>query len=465
MPQTGSLPRPFDPLPVLSSTNIKKLKKRLDLTTWPCADVDFPYDTAAGQREAGVHDGLPWGATHDQVRGLYEEWRDWDFAAWQQDVCALPHYKIQLSSGGEELDLHFVHIAGSRTAPDIDAKHRAGAPLAEKPALLLIHGWPGSFLEFKDIIPVLGQKFNLVIPSLPGFAFSSAPTKPGFGIKQVAAALDQLMLILGYSSYVCQGGDWGGLVCRALGIYHPSSCKQIHVNFSPSFPSRIKIWHALQVASALCSTHWLSFLLGHSRQDVTTIKRLGYFLVFGAGYQWIQATKPQTLAYALSDSPVGLLAWLHEKFYSWSGNHGRRGTLGSSAVLGHASLYYLTNSIGSSMRIYKEHIMSGELFEMGFQYCATPTCVSVFEGDIMNVPMNWVRHRYRVVWHRHHARGGHFAALERGEVLARDVVECVDGYLEGRWKPSPVYRQTEWIAGFAVGVAGSLLALWLASPL
>ncbi|KAL0030918.1 hypothetical protein WJX79_000868 [Trebouxia sp. C0005] len=252
--------------------------------------------------------------------------------------------------------------------------------------LVLIHGWPGSILEFTELIPQLvnpgkgKQAFHVVAPSLPGFAFSSAPKHKGFGLKEMAKTFNQLMLELGYTKYVAQGGDWGSMLSKALGIFHPDHCKGIH-----------------------------------------DTKR---FMDHESAYQQEQSTKPQTLGYALNDSPAGLLGWFLEKFHQWSDRREANGQVPYSMdfLITNTCLYWLTGNVTSSLRIYYESKHTGDRTDIvSKQYCKVPTAVAVFPKEIYKMPKNWGTSLYNIQQWTVYSKGGHFAAKEEPETLAQDM--------------------------------------------
>lgn len=216
-------------------------------------------------------------------------------------------FTLPISAEGEDLSLHFVHHRSSRE---------------DAVPLLFVHGWPGSFLEVEHILPLLTepaspkhQAFHVVAPSLPGFGFSSAPKNAGFTPKKFAAVLNKLMLALGYTTYIAQGGDWGSMISRLIGINHPESCVAIHVNFLVATPPSV-LWNPLEIA-------WL-VLRRFTDSEKEKLKRMMWWQEKESGYYKIMGTKPMTVSYALVDSPLGMLAWIREKLeplvdeYTWT---------------------------------------------------------------------------------------------------------------------------------------------------
>lgn len=344
------------------------LRRRLESARWP----EIPFDTG-------------WSAgTNDKVlRQLVDYWRtSYDWRKIEASLNQLEHYTGSIK--GERL--HFV-------------LHRATGPRQPLP-LLLLHGWPGSFTEFNKAAPLLtAQGFDLIVPSLPGFVFSDAPRVPGMNPTLVADRLNALMQTLGCRRYGVQGGDWGSPIARELGRLFPEHISGVHLNLAP----------------------WLPPLQG--REATPDEER--YFAArkqFDAGetgYWSIQGTKPQTLAYAQHDSPIGLLAWMLEKFWAWS-DHGDElwQTIHRDDVLTHVTLYWLTGRILSAARIYHE----AWAWWPGDQSRVTvPTGYARFPKEPWGPPASLVAPLFNLVHVTEMPRGGHFAAMEQPVLFAEDV--------------------------------------------
>src|SRR5258708_3998412 len=181
------------------------------------------------------------------------------------------------------IELHFIHEPGRGKNPT---------------PLLLSHGWPGSIVEFLELIPLLTERFTVIAPSLPGYTLSFRPGQPRFGVEEIAECFAELMSVLGYERFCAQGGDWGAFVTSVLGLRYPDRLHGIHLNL-------LAVRRDPKIASS-------------SPDESVYLKQLAYWLKEETGYQWIQGTKPQTLAYGLTDSPAGLAAWIAEKFRTWS---------------------------------------------------------------------------------------------------------------------------------------------------
>ncbi|SFD39488.1 epoxide hydrolase family protein [Paracidovorax konjaci] len=292
------------------------LHRRLDSTRWP-------DDFAA----PGWEDGTPTRALRDVV----EYWRrEFDWRAAEHRLNALPQFIA-------EVDGHAVHYV-----------HAKGADSASAP-LVITHGWPGSFVEMYKVLPLLThpeqngfpgrRSFDVVVPSLPGFGFSAAPTQPGMSSRKVASLWHALMHGLGYTSFFAQGGDIGSGVSMWLARLHPESVRALHLNFI-SAGYQPPLGDGDRPLSAV-EAQWLA-----SRAQ---------WMQAEGGYSHIHATKPRTLAQALVDSPSGLAAWLLEKFYAWSDGHGAMGEkFELDELLANVSIYWFSRNVGATLRMYKE---------------------------------------------------------------------------------------------------------------
>jgi pimeloyl-ACP methyl ester carboxylesterase len=296
------------------------------------------------------------------------------------------------------IDLHFVHEPGVGPAP---------LPL------LLSHGWPGSIVEFERIIPMLtdparfggdpADAFTVVAPSLPGYALSFRSGQPRFGVVEMADLFATLMTdLLGYRRFAAQGGDWGAFVTSYLGAAYPDRLAGIHVNLlavrrdqtPPAAPTPEERAYLDELA------HWI-------REET--------------GYLQIQGTKPQTLAYGLTDSPVGLAAWIVEKFRRWSdcdGDVERR--FSKDVLLTNVMLYWVTGAIGSSFWPYYARAHSSWPISER-RPVTVPTAYASFPREILHPPRTWAERVYNIRRWTTMAAGGHFAALEEPEALAADV--------------------------------------------
>jgi pimeloyl-ACP methyl ester carboxylesterase len=314
---------------------------------------------------------------------------------WRAAEAALNRWSHRLTDiDGQRI--HFVHQRSSR--PDATP-------------LLLMHGWPGSIVEFEQIVEDLVEPadeaqaaFHVVLPSLPGFAWSAPTTSLGWDVRRMADAMAVLMSRLGYDRYLVQGGDVGAIVGTQLGMRHGARLLGLHLNLvvvGPPDPA--------------------DPLAGLDDAERELVGRMQPWQQWETGYSWIQGTKPQTLAYALTDSPTGLAAWILEKFRGWSDCDGDVWTrFTRDQLLTNIMLYWVTGSIGSSTRLYYESRRSGVV--TGFRgYVDVPTAVAVFPAEPMRFPRPWVEACYQVRRWTEMPAGGHFAALEEPRLLVEDI--------------------------------------------
>jgi microsomal epoxide hydrolase len=342
------------------------LRERLARTRWPDEPPLEPWST---------------GTSLAYMQDLVEHWRSqFDWRDWEARLNAFP----QFTAPANGIDLHFIHAPAKR--PD-------ALPL------LLSHGWPGSVFEFLKIIPLLQERFTVVAPSLPGYGLSFRPGQPRFGADEMAEAFAELMTgVLGYRRFGCQGGDWGAFISSVLGYRHPDRVVGIHLN-----------------------------LLASRRDPATVVdpkfqQQLAHFLKEETGYQAIQGTKPQTLAFGLTDSPAGLAAWIVEKFRTWSDCDGvPERAIPRDEMLANITFYWLTGAIGSSFWPYYARLHEGWPIPEG-KTIDVPTGYAEFPREILSPPRSMAEKTYTDIrrW-TVMPRGGHFAALEQPELLADDV--------------------------------------------
>jgi microsomal epoxide hydrolase len=346
--------------------------------------------------------GEPWATGTDPafLAEAIAHWRDrFDWRAQEARLNAFPQYTVPLSG----IDLHFLHVPGVR-AP--------GGP--EPMPLLLSHGWPGSVLEFLDLIPRLtdparfggdpADAFTVVAPSLPGYTLSYRPGQPRFAVDAIARTFHALMTeVLGYRRFGAQGGDWGCFVTSCIAAEHPASTLGIHLNMLP-----------LRRDPAMVANP--------TPEQQRYLDELAHFLKEETGYQWIQGTRPQTLAFALTDSPAGLAAWLFEKFRAWTDCDGDpRHAIPLDTMLANIALYWFTGAIGSSFWPYYARMHAAWPIREGS--ISVPTGYAAFPREILRPPRSLAERVYTDIrrW-TEMPRGGHFAALEQPEALAREIV-------------------------------------------
>ncbi|MCC5979002.1 MAG: epoxide hydrolase [Salinarimonas sp.] len=380
MTSIAAQPRPFT-LSVPEEA-IADLRQRLQRARLP--------DTAPGA-------GWAHGTDLDYMREIVSYWSDrFDWRAQEERLNRLPQFAV----GIDGIDLHFIHVAGRGPDPH---------------PLLLSHGWPGSVFEFLDIIPMLtdpaafggdpADSFTIVAPSLPGYTLSFQPGQRRFAVEEIAACFARLMQeVLGYERFGAQGGDWGSFVTARLGHSHAQLISGIHLNMMP-------IRRAPDTIPDDAAAHERAYG-----------KELAEFLKEETGYQWIQGTRPQTLAYALNDSPTGLAAWIIEKFRNWSDGGGDpEGAIGRDAMLANISLYWFTQCIGASFWPYYARMHGPWPIPPG-EPVSVPTGYCQFPREILRPPRSLAEHAFSDIrrW-TEMERGGHFAAMEQPEALAREI--------------------------------------------
>lgn len=333
--------------------------------------------------------GASEGIDPDFLDRLLAHWHErFDWRAVEARLNGLPHYRARI----QEHDIHFVHQPGAGPAP---------LPL------VLTHGWPGSFLEMEAIIPLLADPgahgadpadaFHVVAPSLPGFGFSSQPTHKGTGAHETAGLWRALMAGLGYPRFGAQGGDIGAGVSAWLGQRFPDQVIGMHLNYIPGS------YRPPQDAAQAPPTD--------EEQDF--LRRAAAFLEHEGAYARLQGTKPHTLAVGLHDSPAGLAAWIGEKFQSWTDR-----PLDLDTVLANVSLYWFTESIGSSLRMYVE----GRARPLALQERIRPPLgVALFPRELPMPPRSWVERGFDLRRWQTMPAGGHFAALEQPQLLAEEI--------------------------------------------
>lgn len=343
--------------------------------------------------------GASWdyGTELSYLRELVAYWRDgFDWRAQERALNRFDHFTTNVRGAA----LHFIH----QRSPEPNAL-----------PLVITHGWPGSVYEFHKILGPLtdpaahggksSDAFHVVCPSMPGYGFSEAPREPGFDVSQVAHTIAALMSQLGYQRFAAQGGDWGGAVTAQLGRLYPERTIGLHMNLLMVAPP-----------PGEARTHALS------SEELAWLKEFEQHRAEGTGYQKIQGTRPQSLAYGLNDSPAGLAAWIVEKFRCWSdcdGDVERR--FSKDELLTNIMLYWVTQSIASSMRLYYEVQHSKESFLKG--RVEVPTAAAIFKRELFKPPRAWAEATYNLKRYTVFSTGGHFAALEEPALLVEDLRE------------------------------------------
>ena len=365
----------------IPQSDLDDLAGRLSRTRWPAS-----LPGAAWSRGVPV----------DYLRGLADYWRDgFDWRAAEARLNAYPQFTTQID--GQRI--HFLHVQ---------------SPVPDATPLLLVHGWPGSVLEFSHLIGPLtdpaahgrafDHAFHLVIPSLPGFAFSSPVTEPGWGPRRMAAAFAELMRRLGYDRYGAQGGDYGAFVAPDLGRVDPEHVIGIHVNAATM---------GFIPFGDIPETELATF----SPVEKERVQRMAAFLGEGNGYFQVQSTRPQTLSYGLTDSPAGQLAWIVEKFKEWTNSAYAlpEHAIARDDILTDVSLYWFTGTAGSAANIYYEAMHGNDWPTPS----GVPTGVAAFAEDI--AIRRYAERANNIVHWSDIDAGGHFAALETPDLLAADI--------------------------------------------
>jgi pimeloyl-ACP methyl ester carboxylesterase len=352
------------------------LRERLARTRWPDELPDASWD---------------YGTNRDYLQQLVTYWREqYDWRAQERLLNTFPQFQTEIDGIG----LHFVHVKGQGTQP---------LPL------LISHGWPGSFFEMYKIIGPLtdpasfggdsADTFDVVVPSLPGYGFSGPTTARGITVARIAAVFVSLMRDLGYERFAAQGGDWGSYITATLGQVYPDKVIGIHLNMLPARS------FAPQEVTSEAERNWLEQRAQWVREE--------------SGYSHIQGTRPQTLAYGLNDSPVGLAGWIVEKFRAWSDCHGEiESVFTKDELLTNIMIYWVTQTINSSTRLYYETTHQRETLSGRVE---VPTGVAVFPAEIPVPPRSLAQRLYNIQRWTEMPAGGHFAALEQPQALIEDI--------------------------------------------
>lgn len=361
---------------------LEDLRRRLMHVRWPRS-----LDASAWDDGSSL-------AFMQRLMGYWQSHFDW--RAQEARLNQLPHFMATI----DDLSIHFVHERGAGPAP---------LPL------ILTHGWPGSFIEMERVIPLLADPgahggdpadaFHVVVPSLPGYGFSQAPDRPGFGAPRIAELWLGLMNGLGYDNFGAQGGDVGASVSTWLAHRFPRSVVGFHLNYIPG-SYRPPLGEGLPPVTA---------------EEQSFLDRAAAWTAAEGAYAHMHATKPQTLAYGLNDSPVALAAWIVEKFRAWSdcgGDMERAFSL--DTLLTDISLYWFSGTVDATVRVYKENRLSPLHFGAG-ERVEPPLGVAHFPRELPTPPRSWVERCYNVVRWSEMPRGGHFAAAEEPELFVEDV--------------------------------------------
>ncbi|MER6065711.1 epoxide hydrolase family protein [Streptomyces sp. NPDC001792] len=371
-------------------SDLDDLHDRLDRTRWP---AELPG--------AGWEDGVPAG----YLRELVRYWRhEYDWRAAEAELNRWPQFTTTIDGA----KVHFAHVR----SPEPDAT-----------PLVITHGWPGSIAEFLDVVGPLtdpvahggdaADAFHVVVPGIPGFGLSGPTTERGWEARRVADAWAELMRRLGYARFGLQGGDWGAAISRELGRVHPERVIGVHLNLLPG----------AQAATEPTEEELAALGPEERERTLRSWRRWDAWSRDGAGYASLQSTRPHTLGYALTDSPVGQLAWIVEKFREWTDcEELPEDAVDRDRLLTNVMLYWLTGTAGSSARIYYERAhVTGDRAWQPAEPSTAPTAVAVFPAD-PQIPLRHKAERTEnlVRW-TEFDRGGHFAALEEPDLLIDDV--------------------------------------------
>ena len=351
--------------------------------------VNFPW------HEMPEDGGWAYGTNLDYMKELCTYWvEQFD---WRKQETIINSFS-QFTAKVDELDVHFIHERGSGSAPL---------------ALIISHGWPGSIIEFLDIIDPLAHPeryggniedgFDVIVPSLPGFGFSGKPPRP-YGPRRMASIFDKLMTeVLGYSNYIAQGGDWGGAISSWLGYEHAPACCAIHLN--------IMTMRHVDGPKGTEEKEWADKF--EKEQELEN------------GYRTQQATKPQTLSYAMMDSPVGVAAWIVEKFHSWSDTKGDdiESAHTKDALLANIMIYLITRTFNTASWIYYgRREEGGRILSRDRKRVEVPTGCALFPAEMLSwPPRSYVDRVYNVTHWTKMPRGGHFGAMEQPDLLIEDI--------------------------------------------
>ncbi|KAL3492480.1 Alpha/Beta hydrolase protein [Aspergillus germanicus] len=371
-------------------------KQKLALARYPEEQTDFGEDNWAQ------------GAKVSRVKQLAKFWQnEYD---WEQEEtrlnAAFNHFLVKLDVPGYgPLVLHFTHTRSS--SPD-------AIPL------LFSHGWPGSFVEAFRVVRPLTQPdnttdpaFHFVAPSIPGFGFSPAPTKSGVGPNVVARAYKVLMTeVLGYPTFVTQGGDFGSFITRSLAIQYPDIVRAQHLNMFPVPPPTL-------FSAPLAYLRWCFSAVIYSDFEREALHIRKNFETDQSGYLEQQKTRPQTLGFALGDSPIGLLAWFVEKFYDWGDVHE---ALSDTDIITLVMMHWI-QGVTPGLRFYRESFGRGmreaeKTFEV---YVSAPTGVSMYAKEQLHCPRDWAAQAANIQYWKEYERGGHFSSLERPDLFVQDM--------------------------------------------
>jgi len=370
---------------------VADLRRRVQATRWP--DRELVHDDSQGLALA-------------QLQALASYWGNgYDWRRLEAKLNALPQFTTTIDG----VEIHFIHVR---------SRHEGALPV------ILTHGWPGSILEFVDSIGpltdplahggVAADAFDVVIPSIPGYGFSGIPTELGWNPERVGRAWDVLMKRLGYTRYVSQGGDHGSVISDAMARQAPQGLIGIHLTMPATVPT--------ELVAAINSGAPAPMALPADEQRA--FDALSSFFGHNAAYGAMMVTRPQTIGYALNDSPVGLAAWMYDKIVQWTDSDGvPERVLGRDAILDDISLYWLTGTATAAGRFYWEnHNNNFSAEAQKTTQIRVPVAVSVFPGEIYRAPKAWTERAYPSLYYFNQLdKGGHFAAWEQPQLFSAEL--------------------------------------------
>ncbi|KAI7865558.1 Alpha/Beta hydrolase protein [Spinellus fusiger] len=389
------------------------------LTEKQTSDLRYHLQKAEFSTEFDTEVGWDYGAPRSAVEPLVKAWADnFNWEKSREEMNHWHHYHTEIKG----LNIHFVH--------ELSSKDNA-IPI------LLLHGWPSTFYEFHKIIEPLrdgvhnGQNFHVIVPSLPGYGFSDAPKKTGYGVAEIGDTMNTLMIKLGYKKYMVFGTDWGSIIGQWIGAHRSENCKSLVMTIPLVYPPiptfKNIVFRPTKVAKLLASS-----VMGFDAVYGTgAVKAIGRSFVdvlhdHDAGYRCIQATRPFTLGYGLYNSPVGLLAWLLEKYHAWTHhpsepNNALPETISQDEFLTQLTIFWMTKSISSSIRLYYEFFQGNEQNTFINTRIDIPCGISYFEYEMSRFPQEWFTTTLNLKQYNVHEVGGHFASLEVGDLVIRDI--------------------------------------------
>jgi len=371
-----------------AETELEDLRRRLEATRWP--DAETVGDWSQGAPLAYIQEVCAYWA------------RQYDWRVREARINEFAQFRTRIDG----CEIHFIHVR----SPHDDAL-----------PLVITHGWPGSIVEFLEVIRPLTEPtahggdardaFHVVCPSLPGYGFSGKPRETGWGVDRIADVWDRLMQRLGYDRYVAQGGDWGAMVTTCLGTRHPEHCRAIHLNMpiAPPDPETMNELTAREQEALAGFQHYDQWDSGYSKQ---------------------QSTRPQTLGYGLVDSPAGQAAWILEKFWAWTDCSGHpENVLTRDQLLDNVMLYWLPRTAASSARLYWESFRN-----VPMDAVRVPVGCSIFPKEIFRTSRRWAEKRFgELLYWNELDKGGHFAAFEQPGIFVDEMRRCF-GELRRRGK-------------------------------